>query len=172
VKAFNQLYFKKGKLFESSSLVPADKYYFPLDGLNQWNNIYGKRGFYQYQSVVPPKDAISVTNEMLQIIKKSGQSSFLTVLKTFGAKQSGGLLSFPMPGLTLAVDLPNRGEETLSLMKRLDEIVATAGGRLYLAKDARVSKEFFQSSYPEYEKFEKLRDPKFSSNMSRRLMGW
>ncbi|MPN27152.1 Decaprenylphosphoryl-beta-D-ribose oxidase [bioreactor metagenome] len=133
--------------------------------------MYGPRGFYQYQSVVPREVGLEVTQEMLKTIKKSGEGSFLAVLKTFGNRESGGLLSFPRPGVTLALDFPNRGERTLKLFNELDHIVKEARGRLYLAKDARMPKTLFEAGYPRIQEFMKYRDPGISSNMSRRLLG-
>ncbi len=171
IKIFNNLYQNLQKSIKIS-LVPAGKYYFPLDGVNNWNQVYGAKGFYQYQSVVPEKNAYEVTEEMLNLMKEEKTYSFLTVLKSFGDKSSGGLLSFPMAGLTFAIDLQNQGEATLKLMNQFDQIIQRAGGRVYLAKDARMSREFFESSYPNYEKFNSLRDPYFSSDLSRRLLGF
>ncbi len=108
---------------------------------------------------------------MLRVIKKSGEGSFLAVLKTFGSRQSGGLLSFPRPGVTLALDFPNREEKTLKLFNELDHIVQEANGCLYLAKDARMPKKLFETGYPHIQKFLKYRDPGISSSMSRRLLG-
>ena len=108
---------------------------------------------------------------MLKAIKKSGEGSFLAVLKTFGERESGGLLSFPRPGVTLALDFPNRGEKTLKLFNELDHIIMEAQGRLYLAKDARMPRALFESGYPQFNEFLKYRDPSMSSEMSRRLLG-
>ena len=101
---------------------------------------------------------------------KSGQGSFLAVLKVFGDQLPFGMLSFPMPGVTLALDFPNKGRRTLELFNRLDVIVRANGGRIYLAKDARMSREFFESTYPQLEEFKRFRDPAMSSQMSRRLL--
>ena len=109
--------------------------------------------------------------EMLTAIGRSGQGSFLAVLKTFGRRPAAGLLSFPMPGATLALDFPNQGQKTLSLFTRLDDIVSQAGGRLYAAKDARMPAVMFRSAYPALSEFTNYRDPGISSDMSRRLMG-
>lgn len=95
----------------------------------------------------------------------------MSVLKTFGERESIGMMSFPMPGVTLALDFPNRGEQTHKLFDRLDAIVAAAGGRLYVAKDARMPRELFEAGYPRLNEFLKYRDPGISSELSRRLMG-
>jgi FAD/FMN-containing dehydrogenase len=107
---------------------------------------------------------------MLQAIQRSGQGSFLAVLKTFGQRTAPGLLSFPMPGVTLALDFPNRGDDTHRLMDRLDAIVREAKGRLYAAKDARMPKDLWVSGYPRLNEFLAFRDPGISSGFSRRVL--
>lgn len=171
LKPANLSYYALNRLKASSSTVHYEKFFYPLDGVGQWNKIYGPKGFYQYQSVVPPEFALDATKEMLKEISKSGQGSVLGVLKEFGNQASLGLLSFPMAGTTLALDFPNRGAATESLFKRLDAIVQSAKGRLYLAKDARMPREMFESGYSEIQNFKKYRDPKLSSAMSKRLLG-
>jgi hypothetical protein len=106
---------------------------------------------------------------MMQIIKASKQASFLTVIKVFGERAPIGLLSFPMPGVTLAVDFPERGAKTTQLFKDLDRVVAQAGGRLYFAKDARMSREMARTGYPNLERFLQFRDPRISTDLARRL---
>ncbi|MCL2831311.1 MAG: FAD-binding oxidoreductase [Betaproteobacteria bacterium] len=167
LKLFNCLYYRKP--WPSQARVPAAPYFYPLDALGHWNRIYGKRGFYQYQCVIPPRDAPEAIAGILRIIAKSGQGSFLAVLKTFGERPARGMLSFPMPGTTLALDFPNRGEATLSLFARLDEVVASTGGRLYPAKDARMPGTLFRSAYPRLEEFRAYVDPKFSSGFWRQV---
>jgi FAD/FMN-containing dehydrogenase len=108
---------------------------------------------------------------MLAAIKASGQGSFLAVLKTFGDRASRGMMSFPRPGVTLALDFPNRGAQTAALFERLDAIVRDAGGRIYAAKDARMPRDLFESGYPRLAEFLQYRDPGISSAMSRRLIG-
>jgi hypothetical protein len=108
---------------------------------------------------------------MLKEIARSGDGSFLAVLKTFGNRQPVGMLSFPQPGVTLALDFPNHGERTHKLLERLDAIVHEAKGRIYLAKDARMPRELFEAGYPRLAEFMKYRDPGISSGLSRRLMG-
>ena len=178
IKAFNKLYFsharaqeKRARKSAEPQFVTEQSFYYPLDSLLKWNRIYGKRGFFQYQSVVPHQDAIAVTEEMLSVIARHNEGSFLTVLKVFGEKPSIGTLSFAQPGFTLAIDFPNRGARTHRLFKELDTIVESAGGRLYLAKDARMSREFFERTYPQFNKIVAYRDPGISSAMSRRLLG-
>lgn len=169
LSCFNFSYFHRNK--NKKQISYFESFFYPLDGLHHWNRMYGPRGFYQYQSIVPRENAGDATQEMLRVIKKSGQGSFLAVLKTFGERESGGLLSFPKPGVTLALDFPNRGDKTLRLLNSLDQIVQEAQGRLYLAKDARMPRAIFEASYPRFTEFLKYRDPGISSEMSRRLLG-
>ncbi len=134
--------------------------------------MYGPRGFYQYQSVVPLEVGPEAINDMLRAIGRSGEGSFLAVLKTFGQQSSIGMLGFPQPGVTLALDFPNRGASTLALFDQLDQIVSDAKGRIYLAKDARMPRYLFEAGYPQLQNFLNFRDPAISSAMSRRLMGY
>jgi FAD/FMN-containing dehydrogenase len=132
--------------------------------------MYGPRGFYQYQSVVPRDLGAEAVEDMLDVISTSGIGSFLAVLKTFGSPQPIGMLSFPKPGITLALDFPNQGDKTLKLFDRLDAIVREAGGRLYPAKDARMSRSMFEAGYPRLNEFLAFRDAGISSAFSRRVM--
>jgi len=147
VRAFNALY---GRLHHGRqrALQHHRPFFFPLDSVRDWNRIYGRSGFYQYQCVVPVAAQEAATRELLQAVRVQGSASFLAVLKTFGPRRSSGLLSFPMAGTTLALDFPNRDGDTLRLFEALDAIVASAGGRLYPAKDARMSEAMFKASYP------------------------
>jgi len=169
IRAFNNLYHWKGARQSGARTVAYDPYFYPLDGLRDWNRLYGSRGFYQYQSVVPPDVAEDATAEMLQTIAASGAGSFLAVLKTFGAIPSPGLLSFPRQGTTLALDFPNRGARTLALLARLDDIVRAAGGRLYPAKDGRLPPDLFRSGHEALARFVAHRDPGLSSSFWRRM---
>jgi FAD/FMN-containing dehydrogenase len=166
VRAFNAAYFAKNRLLAGERETSFDPFFFPLDGVGHWNRIYGRRGFLQFQCVVPELPAIAA---LLAEVGRSGEGSFLSVLKSFGPLQSPGMLSFPRPGLTLALDFANRGEPTFALLDRLEALVREAGGALYPAKDARMSKEMFASSYPRRAEFERHRDPSFSSSLWRRV---
>ncbi len=168
LKAFNQLYYKQ-KVCPSGKLVHHAPYFYPLDAIGQWNRIYGKKGFYQYQCVIPPHNAQAATSELLSTIAKRKQGSFLAVLKTFGEKPSLGLLSFPRPGTTLALDFPNKGQATLDLLADLDAIVLDAGGALYPAKDARMPAAMFRASFSDWEAFTPFIDPAFSSHFWQRV---
>ncbi|MBK5914446.1 FAD-binding oxidoreductase [Rhodocyclus purpureus] len=170
LRAFNTAYYHRPLPARARS--PLLPYFYPLDGILEWNRLYGRRGFYQYQCVVP-KGAEAAIDEMLAAISTSGQGSLLAVLKTFGAPEAHtppGLLSFPLAGATLALDFPDRDEETEALFARLDAIVAAAGGRLYPAKDARMPRSLFRAGYAKVEEFARFVDPKFSSNFWRRVI--
>ncbi len=163
VRAFNALYYCSRKRRPTKAVVGYQSFFYPLDAIGAWNRIYGRRGMYQYQSVIPPDAAPDATKAMLRAIGTAGEGSFLAVLKTFGDKASPGLLSFPRSGTTLALDFPNRGASTHRLMERLDAIVQEAGGRLYPAKDGRIPAAVFRQGYPEWETFGRYVDPHFAS---------
>lgn len=169
VSVFNELYYRNGRRKAGRASVPYEPFFYPLDRIGRWNQLYGRRGFYQYQSVVPPEAARDATRAMLEAISAAGEGSFLAVLKTFGDRPSPGMLSFPRPGTTLALDFANRGASTLKLMDRLDAIVREAGGRLYPAKDGRISAAMFRAGYPDWEDFARHVDPSFSSAFWRRV---
>jgi FAD/FMN-containing dehydrogenase len=169
VRGMNELYWRRASA-KREFLQPVLPYFYPLDGILQWNRIYGPIGFYQYQCVLV-HDAPAALAEMLAVIVRSRQASFLAVLKQFGATPSAGLLSFPRSGITLALDFPNRGQATHELFKALDEIVLGAGGALYPAKDARMSTTMFEAGYPCAAEFLQWKDPRFSSNFWRRVTG-
>ena len=167
LKAFNCAYYNRAT-HDQRKTQHYEPFFYPLDGLLNWNRIYGKKGFYQYQCVVPKADAEIAIGEMLQQISRTGLGSFLAVLKTFGNKASGGLMSFPREGVTLALDFANCSD-TIKLFKSLDEVVFAANGALYPAKDGRMSPKMFEHSFPNINQFEKYIDPKFSSNLWRRV---
>jgi FAD/FMN-containing dehydrogenase len=170
VKAFNTLYANtlRGDRFAGKEdYLP---FFYPLDGVEHWNRLYGRRGFYQHQCVVPREGDGGPIREILDRIGRSGQASFLAVLKVFGSQPPEGLLSFPRPGVTLALDFPNRGEETLRLMQELDAIVRAAGGTLYPAKDARMDGELYRESMPALNHFTSYIDPAFGSSFQRRVL--
>jgi FAD/FMN-containing dehydrogenase len=150
-------------------LLPIYGALFPLDAVADWNRLYGSAGFYQYQCVVPKGTAPQATATLLERIASSGAGSFLTVIKTFAARPPAGLMSFAVEGTTVALDFPNRGAATLDLLDSLDAVVAEAGGRVYPAKDGRVSRERYRAAYPELDRFAALVDPAFSSDFARRV---
>jgi FAD/FMN-containing dehydrogenase len=172
LRPFNMAYFNLNRMKKGRALAHYTSFFYPLDNLLEWNRMYGPKGFYQYQSVVPRADGQEAVQAMLREIARSGEGSFLAVLKTFGDRPSVGMLSFPQPGVTLALDFPNKGAQTLKLFERLDAIVREAGGRIYPAKDARMPRDLFEAGYPRLAEFLPYRDPGISSAMSRRLMGY
>jgi FAD/FMN-containing dehydrogenase len=171
LRPFNTAYFNLKRQQASRSVAHYESFFYPLDNLLEWNRMYGPKGFYQYQCVVPRSVGHDAVQAMLKEISRSGEGSFLAVLKTFGNRQALGMMSFPQPGVTLALDFPNLGERTLKLFERLDAIVREAGGRLYLAKDTRMPRDLFELGYPSLAEFLKYRDPGMSSALSRRLIG-
>ncbi len=169
VSAFNSLYYHKQLHRRTSRLAHYDPFFYPLDSVLDWNRLYGKRGFLQYQFVAPHAHSHAVTADVLERIARSGAASFLSVMKTFGERPAAGLMSFPRKGVTLALDLPNLGEKVLRLLDQLDEIVLQNGGVVYPAKDARMSARHFQSFYPQWKEFARFIDPRFSSSFWRRV---
>jgi FAD/FMN-containing dehydrogenase len=169
LRAFNTLYYHRQLKKEVASLVGYDPFFYPLDRLQQWNRIYGRAGFQQYQCVVPLQNGCEVIRAVMQQIAKSGTGSFLAVLKQCGELSSPGLLSFPMSGVSLALDFPQRDQINERLFKKLDALVHEAGGRLYPAKDAHMSATHFKQAYPQWERVEALRDPQLSSHFWKRV---
>lgn len=168
VTAFNAVHARR----RPQGLLHYEPYFFPLDSVPRWNRIYGRQGFLQFQSVVPPDDAgVAALREILDRSAHSGQSSFLTVLKTYGDVPSPGWMSFPKAGYSLALDFPNRGERTWRLVDELNRLTSEAGGRVYPAKDSRMTPESFAAYYPERERFAGYVDPAFSSSFWRRVRG-
>lgn len=170
LRPFNAAYFALNSRKTGVRTIHGEPFLFPLDSLHDWNRMYGPKGFFQYQSVVPRDAAPAATRDMLNAIAASGEGSFLAVLKVFGDRRAAGLLSFPRPGVTLALDFRNT-PAVFPLFERLDAIVRAAGGRLYPAKDARMPRAMFEATYPTVGAFRPFRDPRISSAMSRRLMG-
>jgi L-gulonolactone oxidase len=169
VRLFNALYWRLQKAGAPRQRMHYAPFFYPLDAIGRWNLLYGARGLYQYQCVVPPAATPGAVEELLRQIARMAAGSFLAVLKTLGSRRSPGLISFPMEGATLALDFPNRGADTLALLQRLDEIVAQAGGRLYAAKDGRMPAAMFKAGYPEWQRFARHVDPRFSSDFWRRV---
>ena len=172
IRAFNELYFRIGASRAGAPhLVSIFPYFFPLDNVGAWNRIYGRRGFLQHQCVIPQAGALDVLGEILARISTRGDASFLAVLKKLG--QGDGVMSFPLPGYTLALDFP-MSSSILNFLDELDRLVVAAGGRLYLAKDARQSRATFEAGYPALQRFNEIRkslDPmgRIRSRLSQRL---
>ena len=170
LRPFNTLYYWRQPARHVRHISHYQSYFYPLDGINHWNRMYGPRGFLQHQCVLPPATARDATAALLAEIARSGRGSFLAVLKEFGDRPSPGMLSFPRPGTTLALDFPNDGPDLLKMLDRLDRIVSDAGGAVYPAKDARMSGALFRQAYPAWEAFSRFIDPRFSSGFWRRVM--
>ena len=172
VRMFNALWFYKAKFTKKRKLVSFDSFFYPLDGVRNWNHVYGKGGFVQYQFSVPD-DASDLVGFVLDKLSQQRIPSFLSVLKRFGAN-GDGLISFPSKGWTLAVDIPTGVAGLGELLDELDAKVVDAGGKIYLAKDSRMNPNLVESMYPLLNEFRKVKneiDPEnvFQSNLSRRL---
>jgi FAD/FMN-containing dehydrogenase len=153
VKAFNFLYYQKNLKKYSNNVVPYDPFFYPLDKILEWNKGYGRKGFLQYQFVLPMESSKQGMTDILNRINKKGMGSFLAVFKVFGRQDN--LISFPMEGCTLALDFPVRAS-LFPFLDELDRVVLDYGGRLYLTKDARMKSEIFWESYPGAKKFQEL----------------
>ena len=170
---FNGLYYRRGRARSGARVVHCAPFFFPLDRIAAWNRLYGRRGFVQYQCVLPKDESPAGVAALLERSAAAGQGSFLAVLKLFGPA-GDGLLSFPMEGYTLALDFPLR-RGTPALLDALDRITHRHGGRVYLAKDARCSPERVRAGYPGRDAFAAVRAaaagaaPRFASTLSRRL---
>lgn len=167
--AFNTLYRSVHPRTPKRSIVPYGPFFYPLDKVPNWNRAYGPRGLRQFQCAVPPATARDAVAEMLSVTLAAGESSFLTVLKVFGDVPSPGMMSFPLPGATLTLDFPNRGERTMRLLDRLDRIAIEARGRVNPYKDARMAAATFRASFPQWQDFAPHVDPAFSSSFWRRV---
>ena len=172
VGAFNGLYYRRFRGSHSSAIVDYDRFFYPLDSVHKWYRMYGKHGFVQYQCVIPFETSSAALVEILEHLKRDGIPSYLVVLKRFG--EETGLISFPKPGYTLAMDMPVSGSQLFSSLGKLDRCVLNHGGRVYLGKDACLSAESFREMYPDYREWLNLKrefDPEnvFSSDLSRRL---
>ncbi len=172
VKAFNSLYYNKVRQKQTQRQVHYAPFFYPLDSIQNWNRLYGKQGFTQYQFVLPKAAGLEGMTKILSKIAESKRGSFLAVLKAFG-KANDNYLSFPMEGYTLALDF--KIDATLfAFLDELDAIVLDYGGRLYLTKDARMSAATFKQSYPLWEQFQEIRhqygaEKVFNSLQSQRL---
>ncbi|GLS40250.1 FAD-linked oxidase [Mesorhizobium tianshanense] len=162
--AFNAAYRWKKGWSTTPRQVGYQGFFFPLDGVGNWNRLYGPNGLFQHQSVVPEDVARLAVPALLAAAKRAGQGSFLTVLKRFDSIRSPALLSFPRPGFTLTLDFPNRGRATLALLKELDHITVGAGGAVNPYKDTRMGADIFAASFPEWQRLEAIRDPAFMSS--------
>ena len=171
IKLFNIIYYNLGKLKKGENFVDIESFFYPLDSILNWNKIYGRNGFLQFQCVIPTKYSKKAIIEIFKIMKTFGSSSFLAVLKKLG--KENGSISFPMEGFTLALDFPV-SDKNLLMMKKLDDIVIRYRGRFYLAKDSRIGSKTLLKSDDRFTVFQKMRknknlSNKFNSSQSLRL---
>jgi FAD/FMN-containing dehydrogenase len=173
VGIFNRLYYAIQGRKDLPFLIDHDRFFYPLDAVGNWNRMYGKSGFLQYQVVIPERVSAVGIRSILERLVTSRRPSFLAVLKRFGSANPGPL-SFPAPGYTLSLDLPMTGNDVLCLLDELDEMVLRFGGRVYLAKDARLAPKRLRAMYPRLDEWLRIKhavDPRgrFSSDLSFRL---
>lgn len=169
VGLFNTAYFYKQIHKRVVSLQDYEPFFYPLDKVLHWNRMYGKRGLLQFQYVIPWEHAKEGTIAILHEVANSGLASFLAVLKVFGDAPSPGMMSFPKPGITLALDFPIKPDKSFPLFHRLADMTLEFGGRLYPAKDAAMTASQFQSFYPQWEQFARYRDPMLTSSFWERV---
>jgi FAD/FMN-containing dehydrogenase len=169
LRAFNALYRAAQPRTPEPRRIAYRPFFYPLDRVRDWNRAYGPSGLRQFQCAVPMANAREAVEAMLRLTLRAGESSFLTVLKLFGDMPSPGVMSFPIPGATLTLDFPHRGERTLKLLDALDRIAIEAGGRVNPYKDARMSAATFGTSFPHWRDFARHVDPGFSSSFWRRV---
>ncbi len=172
IRLFNSLYYNRIIRKEVRQRVHYESFFYPLDGIQHWNRLYGKNGFTQYQFVIPKEAGHEGMSRILKEIVASGKGSFLAVLKVFG-EQNSNYLSFPLKGYTLALDFKIE-EGLFPLLERLDAMVLDYGGRIYLTKDVRMSEQTFKKSYSRWQEFQAIREQygtigMFASYQSRRL---
>ena len=168
---FNTLYFNKQWGQQKVGPLDYEPFFYPLDSVQHWNRMYGRKGLLQFQNVLPPEGGREGMLEILKAITKSGLASFLAVIKFFGDVPSVGMMSFPKPGPMLALDFPIRREVSFDLVDRLARITLDYGGRMYSAKDARMTPEQFQAFYPQWQEFARYVDPGFDSAFWQRVTG-
>jgi decaprenylphospho-beta-D-ribofuranose 2-oxidase len=174
VRAFNELYYRKHVQRVSRRIVHPESFFYPLDKIRNWNRLYGPRGFTQYQCVLPDEAGPGAARRFLELLTRRGGASMLCVIKDCGP-EGIGLLSFPKPGISIALDIPVR-DQTQSLVDALNELVIGEGGRVYLAKDQFTRPEHFRAMEPRLPEWERIRrrwDPegRIRSAQSVRLLG-
>lgn len=171
VSLFNSAFFHKQIHKRVVALQDYEPFFYPLDKVLHWNRMYGKGGLLQFQYVIPWDNARDGTIAILKEVAKAGLASFLAVLKAFGDVPSPGMMSFPRPGITLALDFPIKPDRSFALFHRLAEMTRELGGRLYPAKDAAMTPAQFQTFYPQWQQFAQYRDPQITSSFWERVTG-
>ena len=171
VSLFNTAFFHKQMKAHVKTVQDYEPFFYPLDKVLRWNRMYGKSGLLQFQYAIPWEHGREGTIAILKEVAKSGLASFLAVLKVFGDVPSPGLLSFPQPGITLALDFPIKEGLTFPLVERLADMTREFGGRLYPAKDAAMTASQFQHFYPQWEHLARFRDPAITSSFWERVTG-
>ena len=171
VSLFNTAFFHKQIHQRVVSLQDYEPFFYPLDKVLHWNRMYGKRGLLQFQYVIPWQHAREGTIAILREVANSGLASFLAVLKAFGDVPSPGVMSFPKPGITLALDFPIKPGKSFPLFERLADMTLEFGGRLYPAKDAAMTAAQFQAFYPQWQQFARYKDPLLTSSFWERVTG-
>ncbi|WP_350449046.1 FAD-binding oxidoreductase [Paracidobacterium acidisoli] len=169
--AFNTVYYHKQFPKQKTAKVDYEPFFYPLDSVLHWNRMYGKNGLLQFQNVLPHASGREGMIEILKAITRSGLASFLAVIKFFGDIPSLGMMSFPQPGIMLALDFPIREEVSFDLLERLAKITLEHGGRMYSAKDARMTAAQYQTFYPQWQEFARYIDPGFDSAFWQRVTG-
>lgn len=169
VRAFNFAYYNKQLPKFVKKTVHYEPFFYPLDAVADWNKIYGKNGFYQYQCVVPRDNDDKAIKEVFKTIVESRSASFLAVLKECGEIESPGMLSFPAPGITLCLDFINLGDKTLKILHTLEDLVKKYNGKMNPSKDTFMKGSSFKQFYPKVEEFSQYVDPKISSSFWRRI---
>jgi FAD/FMN-containing dehydrogenase len=171
MSAFNTAYYHKQFPKRKIAKVDYEPFFYPLDSVLRWNRMYGKNGLLQFQNVLPHASGREGMIEILKAITRSGLASFLAVIKFFGDAPSLGMMSFPAPGIMLALDFPIRPEVSFDLVDRLAQITLEHGGRMYSAKDARMTAAQYQTFYPQWQEFARYIDPSFDSAFWQRVTG-
>ena len=172
IRVFNAIFYNLTSSKKVKSKVHFTKFFYPLDKFHDWNKIYGKNGFIQYQFILPLNNSYEGINEIFSVIQKNNIYPYLAVLKLYGEKNDN-YISFPIRGYSLALDF-KRNDETVDMIKNLDALVVKHGGRVYLTKDAQINESNFKKMYPESENFVSIRkkyglDEKMKSSQSMRI---
>jgi FAD/FMN-containing dehydrogenase len=174
IRLFNFLYFHTNRPQERDHILHPQPFFYPLDAVRHWNRLYGRRGMVQYQCVVPARGDGAIFQRLLEVVSRMGGASPVSVIKDCGA-EGRGTISFPMPGMSLALDLPYREGHTQALVDALNELVTLAGGRIYLTKDALTRRDHFAAMEPRLARWNEVRrkwDPErtLSSALAQRLL--